>query len=586
MSMYKAAFVEDVKQIAGESSLDHSASFRSTFSSATSRRVLMERAIGKLRTLRNEAVKLTAVEEKALENLDVLRIELAQALNSLTQSALGESKDAAGLAAGRGDMEEGVDVKEVSAEELAVAMDRTRQLMSPLLERGKPKLSDKLLSRPPFRFLHDLVTELLHSTGFPGKLFTESEMEQRKDRDRDFKLGFISKLADCLGHAKGCAVDLRPALLVAGLEPFHTNVMLHGLADLAGRCSSAADGVPGDIAAAIEAVNAGQAVAAPQRTSGDVAQVGALSRADEERAAILVLAQGMVERRVVERQDQRLVDWNALIFFGKTRSELCQLLERCDGLDTKVTLIGQLNDLPDRRLSDGAAVVSVAEHVWQALQQSVEACLGVELVSIRQTQDEQGVTKEENVALSLEVEDMRTQMVELQGRLKSMAQSLSDAGAHRQGLESELDDKSSQLDRITTVSQKREETLQQRVEEVGDEVAVLEEERDAARQNEEEYFLEMKEKAEELGDAQAGYVELTNRLNDKVDEVLDLQDQMAALRHLLQFKAHVPATSLVVEAQDVPGKPAGAGLVAVRAKQGTVPETADSEYDEEFEDDD
>ena len=41
----------------------------------------------------------------------------------------------------------------------------------------KTPLTDKLLSRPPFRFLHDLVMEISANTGYLSSLFSDSEKD-------------------------------------------------------------------------------------------------------------------------------------------------------------------------------------------------------------------------------------------------------------------------------------------------------------------------------------------------------------------------------------------------------------------------
>lgn len=53
------------------------------------------------------------------------------------------------------------------AEEAALqrAIQETQAAFAPL-GLTKPPLTDKLLARPPFRYLHDLITETAHATGF------------------------------------------------------------------------------------------------------------------------------------------------------------------------------------------------------------------------------------------------------------------------------------------------------------------------------------------------------------------------------------------------------------------------------------
>jgi TRAF3-interacting protein 1 len=52
----------------------------------------------------------------------------------------------------------------------------------------KPKLTDKLLSKPPFRFLHDVISEVQRNTGFAPGLFTDDELVADNVKDKDSKV--------------------------------------------------------------------------------------------------------------------------------------------------------------------------------------------------------------------------------------------------------------------------------------------------------------------------------------------------------------------------------------------------------------
>ena len=54
----------------------------------------------------------------------------------------------------------------------------TQQSLGSLIKR--PKFTDALLQKPPFRFLHDVVSEVTKVTGYADGLYEESERDSGK----------------------------------------------------------------------------------------------------------------------------------------------------------------------------------------------------------------------------------------------------------------------------------------------------------------------------------------------------------------------------------------------------------------------
>lgn len=110
---------------------------------------------------------------------------------------------------------------------LESAIAETQRVLGPLFK--KPSLTEKYLSRPPFRFLHDIVTSTMRETGFPSNFFTAEELEPSNFEDKSKKIAFLAKIIDLLTICHGHAIDVRASKIVAGLEPINTNELLVAL---------------------------------------------------------------------------------------------------------------------------------------------------------------------------------------------------------------------------------------------------------------------------------------------------------------------------------------------------------------------
>ena len=61
---------------------------------------------------------------------------------------------------------------------------------------SKPALTDKLLNRPPFRYLHDILTEVIRATGFLEGLYSADELNITSIQDKEQKMAFLQKAID------------------------------------------------------------------------------------------------------------------------------------------------------------------------------------------------------------------------------------------------------------------------------------------------------------------------------------------------------------------------------------------------------
>ena len=76
-------------------------------------------------------------------------------------------------------------------------IQKTKDTLGKLI--AKPPLTDKLLNRPPFRYLHDIITEVIRSTGFLEGLYSSEEMNIANIQDKDQKMSFLQKAVDAVG---------------------------------------------------------------------------------------------------------------------------------------------------------------------------------------------------------------------------------------------------------------------------------------------------------------------------------------------------------------------------------------------------
>ncbi|XP_066992920.2 TRAF3-interacting protein 1 [Anabrus simplex] len=116
---------------------------------------------------------------------------------------------------------------------------RTQDSLGKYIKR--PPLTEKLLKKPPFRFLHDIVTSVIRDTGFLQGLLTDEELNHENIKDRESKVAFLQKVIDAVKAITGANLTVRPTKIVAGHEATKTNELLQAIGSALDNKLSSAD---------------------------------------------------------------------------------------------------------------------------------------------------------------------------------------------------------------------------------------------------------------------------------------------------------------------------------------------------------
>lgn len=87
-------------------------------------------------------------------------------------------------------------------------------------------MTEKLLSRPPFRYIHDIITATIEATGWGQGIFVGDEQNSKSISDKEQKIFVLQKVVDLTQLALGQEIDVRPIKVVAGQDCENTNLWL------------------------------------------------------------------------------------------------------------------------------------------------------------------------------------------------------------------------------------------------------------------------------------------------------------------------------------------------------------------------
>lgn len=176
-------------------------------------------------------------------------------------------------------------------------------------------MTEKLLTKPPFRYLHDIFTALNAATGFGNGLYQGQELEAKSITEKDAKINFLVKMIRLTELIMQQEIDVKPSKIVAGHEPEKTNLFLQAMAQAA---TAGIDTAPyvaqvigmtggedvddGNAAAAAEEQAAAEAAAAAEREAQMQAQKQEEERARKEKERLKKEKAKEAERRRKEEE--------------------------------------------------------------------------------------------------------------------------------------------------------------------------------------------------------------------------------------------------------------------------------------------
>eukprot|EP01017_Pseudomicrothorax_dubius_P002928 TRINITY_DN1027_c0_g1_i2.p1 TRINITY_DN1027_c0_g1~~TRINITY_DN1027_c0_g1_i2.p1 ORF type:complete len:453 (+),score=152.43 TRINITY_DN1027_c0_g1_i2:62-1360(+) len=117
--------------------------------------------------------------------------------------------------------------KNKGKKEMGDFWQKTAELYTALIER--PKMSEKLLIKPPFKYLFDIVMETTKVTGFAKGLYSAEELDANFYSAKEQKGLFLKKIIDLVAAATKEEIEVKPKMILAGVEADKTNILLQAM---------------------------------------------------------------------------------------------------------------------------------------------------------------------------------------------------------------------------------------------------------------------------------------------------------------------------------------------------------------------
>ncbi|KAJ3168463.1 TRAF3-interacting protein 1 [Geranomyces variabilis] len=173
----------------------------------------------------------------------------------------------------------------MSATPLDDVVKKTADILGRIIK--KPPLTPKLLSKPPFRYLHDLISEVLTNSEYGAGLYSAEEMNHENVKEKEAKIAYLTKIIDCVGISTGVEIKCNPLKIVAGMEPEETNFLLQLLGKAVIKKVDSADAVKRVLAGEHQQLGKGSRSGSDKR-SGKSSTVGSANDLRKTRSELSI----------------------------------------------------------------------------------------------------------------------------------------------------------------------------------------------------------------------------------------------------------------------------------------------------------